>query len=328
MASDAFAHVIGHERACTVLRRALASNRLPHAILVVGPAGVGRRTLAKALIANFLAAPLPSSIFHLPTSTFDFHPDFIRLIRETDTKTGKEKSLIGVEQVREVREQLSRSAFSGRKALLIEEADKLGVSAQTLLKTLEEPPGDCLIVLRAPTIDTVPATIVSRCQVIRLHTVARAEIAQALVNKGLDAMEAQKLARLALGSPGHALRLLRDGAFRAEADIGLASFISCFGGSLPEGLRAAAALLPKEEANKSMMLARVLAAWEQTARDVLLHQCSLSTLATRDDAALLALVPQLPTARLQRVMHAIRQTERDAASHVNPLLALEHIILM
>lgn len=318
MPVDPFASFIGHETARDVLRRAVQSGRLPHALLIVGPSMVGRRTLAEALIRSFLSAEGP----------LDLHPDFVRLERETDAKTGKEKSAIGIEQVRDLRERLGLSSFSGRKAALVEEADRLPAgSANALLKTLEEPRGDTLIILRAARVDAVPATIASRCQVIRLHPVARGPLADALVARGLDRAEAQVLAALSLGAPGRALRLLRDSAERAEADVGLAGFLAAVSGPLPERLRAAAALLPKEEANKAAVLDRTLDAWERAARDLLLQAIGCAELQVQDDARLTALSGRLPPSRLIPFLHAAAQVRRDAAHHVNPQLALEHVLL-
>lgn len=311
MSADPFSFLIGHEIARDVLKRSLASGRLPHALLIVGPEHSGRHTLAETLIQQFLGGPL------------DTHPDFSRLTLDTDQKTGKEKSAISIEQVRELRERIGQSSFSGRKAAFVEEADCLSPgAANALLKTLEEPKGNALIVLRAPSVESVPATIASRCQPLRLYPVPRERIVKALVLRGLDPEEAQVLAGLSLGAPGRALALLKDGAARAEVEVGFAGFHACTSGSLSARLRSAAALLPKEETNKATVLDRTLDTWEQAARDALLHAVGCGDLASRANPP-----PRLSSVSLQRFLHTAHIVRQDAAFHVNPLLALEHVLL-
>ncbi len=321
MSADPFSSIIGHDNVCDVLQRALASGLLPHALLFVGPNGVGRRTVAEALIATFLRRGLAGGII-------DTHPDFMRLMRETDEKTGKEKTLIGIEQIGGLRERLHLSSFTGRKAAFIEEADRMSMGAtNALLKTLEEPRGDALIILRAPRQESVPATIASRCQIIRFHPVPRAKIIQALIARGMDGQAAQDLARLACGAPGHAFRLLRNLAARTETDVGFSLFLSCMESSLPKRLKTAAALLPKDEANKAMVLARTLEQWEPGFRDMLLHAIGCEELATRADADLRRLASRFSPLHCVKALQAISAIGRDVMSHVNPQMALEHVLL-
>ncbi len=346
MSADPFASIIGHETAKDVLRRTLDGGRLPHALLIVGPAGVGRRTLAEALMRAFLrtitqtpppadaasaGSPPPSASLRTGLAgggNLNAHPDFLRLVRQTDAKTGKEKSAIGIEQVRDLRERLGLSSLSGRKAAFIEEADCLSPgAANALLKTLEEPRGNVLIVLRAPQAESVPATIASRCQTIRLHSVPRTALAAALAARGLSRDEAADMAARSGGAPGRALRLMRDGAARTEADVGLASFLSAAEGPLYVRLRAAAALLPRDEANKAAVLDATMEAWERAARDALLGALGCGDLCAQRDARLDAFAGRVPVVRLASFLRTVSAVRADAAHHVNPQLALEHLVL-
>ena len=304
--ADPFTGIIGQANAVSVLRRALAAGRLPHAVLFVGPAGAGRRTMAEALLAAFFgAAP-------------DKSPDFIRVGVLSDEKTGKEKSGVSVDQIRDVVERFSLSSFSGKKAVFVEEAERLTVqAANALLKTLEEPRGDALLVLRAPSVESVPATVVSRCQVIRLHPCPRAELATALGVRGLAPDDASRLAALSRGRPGRALALLRDGAARAAADVGFSGFVTAFGSDPASRSTRASALIPKDEA-----FADTLDAWEDGLRDALLASAGCADLASRPWEELRGLGAADWSARLR----ALADVRRDLAHHVNPQLALEHIL--
>ncbi len=309
--ADPFAGIIGQARAVSVLRRALAAGRLSHAVLFVGPAGTGRRTVAEALLTAFFGG------------TPDTNPDFIRVGVLSDEKTGKEKSGVSVDQVRDVVERFSLSSFSGKKAVFVEEAERLTVqAANALLKTLEEPRGDALLVLRAPSVESVPATVVSRCQVVRLHPCPRAELAAALGVRGLAPDDALHLAALSRGRPGRALALLRDGAARAASDVGFSGFVDAFGADPAARSARASALIPKDEASRASAFADTLDAWEDGLRDALLASAGCADLASRPWEDLRGLNAADWPARLR----ALSDVRRDLVHHVNPQLALEHIL--
>ena len=139
-----------------------ATGRCPHALLVHGRSGSGRRQLALWLAATALGAD--------PTRrTSDGeaeagHPDFAAI----EPEEGKQS--IGVEQVRELIRFLELTSHGNRgRVAIIWPADAMTLqAANSLLKTLEEPPGGTIIVLIAETLARLPATIVSRCQRIRI----------------------------------------------------------------------------------------------------------------------------------------------------------------
>jgi DNA polymerase-3 subunit delta' len=294
-----FSSVIGHDRACQALARMLEGGRLAHAFLFVGPEHVGKTTVAEAFLKMLLGAT---------GAPLEAHPDFITLARLTDEKTGKEKTAISVEQVREATGRFSMTALAGgRKALFIEEADRLNAAAgNALLKTLEEPRGDAVIILRAPSAESVPATVASRCQTIRFNAVPRATLSEALRRRGLDREEADSIAAASFGRPGVAIRLIGDGAYRAEEETATSLAKELLASGIGARLRAAGELLPKDEANKAVVAARTIDAWERLLRDRMLASFD------RKDA--------VPLRRLSEARNAI-------AHNGNPQLALEHILL-
>ncbi len=125
---------------------------------------------------------------------------------------GPEETQIKIEPVRELQRSLSLSAVEARwRVALLVEFQEASLEAQNaLLKTLEEPaPGVVLLVTARQAEDLLP-TIVSRCEVLGLRPVPRGEIERALVERGVDAGQAQMLAAVAGGRPGEALRLAAD----------------------------------------------------------------------------------------------------------------------
>ena len=181
-----FSGLIGHDRIQTVFSRMLARETLPHALLFVGPEGVGKTTVAHQLVKTLLGSLA--------------HPDFQTLERLVDEKTGKRKSQISVEQIRELNARLGLSSLGGGwKVVFIQEAAALSTGAvNALLKTLEEPKGKVLFLLRAGSTDGLPATIVSRCQTMRFSIVSGREIVEGLTKMGFSRADAQAATAQAL----------------------------------------------------------------------------------------------------------------------------------
>lgn len=215
------------------------SARLPHALLLAGPAGIGKQRLAQAFAAFLLChAPQASlacgrckSCSLLAAGT---HPDFVPIAPETDAKTEKTAKFIKVDQIRALVDFAEKSAqLGGYRLALIEPAHLLNVqAANALLKTLEEPGRQTLIMLLSSQPLSLPATIRSRCQQILLDLPPQAEalswLEPQLGNRSvasllLDLAEGAPLAALALRDSlwfGERERLLRDLAGLREGKAG------------------------------------------------------------------------------------------------------------
>jgi DNA polymerase-3 subunit delta' len=194
------------ERLC----QARASDRLPHALLLVGPRGIGKRWLGRLLAEALLCAnPLPDGracgvCQDCRLSAAGSHPDLRRVVPDSESKSGE----IGIAAVRAMTEWASLTAGRGaRKQVVIDPADRLNAAAaNALLKTLEEPPGALLLCLVAEQPERLPATIRSRCQLIRLG-IPPWDQALAWLTPGLggDTQAAAVRLGLARGAPLRAL---------------------------------------------------------------------------------------------------------------------------
>ena len=206
-----FAEIIGHQRPLETLRLGLANERLHHAYLFVGPEGSGKRTVALAL----------AKAIHCRETKNDFcdrcpdcariqagnHPD-VRLVQ-----TIEDKKEISIKQVREIEKELNFRSFSGkRKIAIIDPATLLNTSSQNaLLKTLEEPPQNSMIVLIAPNAGALLPTLRSRCLRISFGPLARDEVARCLTSKeGINQDDANLRAALSMGSLGAAIKFDKD----------------------------------------------------------------------------------------------------------------------
>lgn len=152
------------------------SDRCPHALLLQGREGMGRRHLALWLAAEILGTDPAGSVDESGEHERG-HPDFI-LVERGFSDSGKRKQGIGVDQIRELINFLTLTSHAGRgRVAVVYPAEKMSTeAANCLLKTLEEPPAGTHIVLVSETLRSLPATVVSRCQRFRLPAPQPAEV--------------------------------------------------------------------------------------------------------------------------------------------------------
>jgi DNA polymerase-3 subunit delta' len=297
---QSFSSIIGHAKTKYVLTRMVEHKTLPHALLFIGSDHVGKTTLAKALCRQVLGV-----------QNLDTQPDYFELKRLVDEKmvrhgspqAGKRKSTISVRQVREMVRMLAMTSFTGGvKTIFIEEAHKLSMGgANALLKTLEEPKGETLFVLRAPSTQDLPATIVSRCQIMRITIVSQTEIVDGLVRAGFNQTDAREAAVHSEGRPGLALRFLKDSEYRAGRETDRAQAEAFLAAALPERLRLVTELIPKSEVNSASRLQKVITELQMVARQEMFVN--------------------------RFFLERLSEVRQSARHNINPHLALEHIAL-
>lgn len=199
----AFSDIIGHKEVIKALKASLAEAKTGHAYLFLGPAGVGKKTLAREFAKDLLCPDLRDDCSDECISCRQFrmglHPDFI-----TVSPSGNS---IKIEQLREMqRIAYLRPVLGVRKIFFFPEAEQLTeAAANSFLKILEEPPLGVGFLFTAVRADNILPTIRSRCQVYQLFPVSPGEITTWLKSKGLSEAEATKRGLACHGSPGMAL---------------------------------------------------------------------------------------------------------------------------
>jgi DNA polymerase-3 subunit delta' len=199
-----FTQLLGQDKAKRLLSRSLAAGRVPHAYIFKGPEGVGKRLFARGVAAavncrdtkRVGACGVCSSCRKFRSMN---HPDFLVV--------SPDKGVIKIDQIRQLTRELSYPPYeSTMRVVVLEDVQTMRrEAANSLLKTLEEPPENNLLILTAEASREILATLTSRCQVVPFSPLSLDDTEAILVQQGIDRQAARLLARLSEGCPGKAL---------------------------------------------------------------------------------------------------------------------------
>jgi DNA polymerase-3 subunit delta' len=318
--------ILGQAQAVGVLRRALTSDRLAHAYLFEGPAGVGKATTARALMQALACERAPGEGCGTcePCRKIDegLHPDLVRVGLLEDKKD------ILIAQIRDVvRGCAYRPNEAPRRLVVLDPADRMNVSAaNALLKTLEEPPEATHFVLVAEAPTRMPITIRSRCQRVRFAPLGAELVADQLARQhGVGAEQARFLAGLSDGSLGRAIELA--GGEQAERrDAAERLHRTALGGGAAERFLATSEIgRDKDELGDVLALLRVLY------RDALVVHEGVADVAPVVNADRMELVRELAAdggwLTLRRRLAAVAEAEGAREANVNAQLLLDRLLL-
>lgn len=210
--------LVGNDTVKSAVLSAIASKRIPHAIIIEGESGFGKSELAKLITKAVLCgdenAPCENcSSCHLVD--VGSHPDMHVVAPEAKKKN------IAVDQIREVRLQAyTKPQMSEASVFLIDRAETLNAQSQnTLLKVLEEPPGNAVFIFLCNNLSALLDTVVSRCVIYSLNPVSESVMQAHLQSLGYSAEQAKKAAGISNGNIGTAIKLLNDESEDDTRDI-------------------------------------------------------------------------------------------------------------
>lgn len=321
--------LIGHSRIVRLFQQSLSSGQLSHAYLFVGPAHVGKSTLARNLAqaVNCESADPPcqkcASCHRIAASKHsDLHIiDLLPL----------EKKEIGIRQIGEMQSAAHLPPFEGKyKVFIFDRAEMLShEAANSLLKTLEEPPPCTLIILLTTRESALLPTIASRCQRVELRPLPLREVANFLVNDyGVAPDKADLLARLSRGCPGWAIGALRDEAILSDREQKLAESANLCSATTLDRLAYAADLAALFSKSRDKAIG-ILGVWLEWWRDLLMIKCGNSQWIFNADqkACLSAQAEKLTPVSIASFMRDIVAAEEQLELNANPRLALEVLLL-
>lgn len=316
-----FDTIIGHQQQIKMLKSAIAQQRIAHAYLFDGHAGIGKKLVAQAFACSFLCETgcgcgRCSSCTHLAAGS---HPDVHLLQPDGET--------IKIDQIRSLQPQLALRSFAGRgKVCLIDNAELMTrEAANALLKTLEEPTADTLIILISSRPESLLETIRSRCQRVRFTRLPRLALAHHLEHDlAISAAEALVLAAVADGSFEKALGQHQDLYLKKRAGL-IQSLSALSSTSTIQTFELAQTLKAEKD-----LIGEILNIFDIYLRDLLLYQHGLPVdqLINQD---MLPLIKQqscrLSTPQLITKLGAVAQARTYLGRNVNLHLTLDHMLM-
>ncbi|HEU5230755.1 MAG TPA: DNA polymerase III subunit delta' [Ktedonobacteraceae bacterium] len=324
-------NIVGHEHAIDILRRTLAAQQVRHAYLLVGPQRIGKSLLAQRFAQTLLCTGGPDPLV-APTDPCNAclscrkalhgnHPDLHVIAKAAD------KQFILIEQVRDLQSASARRTLEGRRNIfIIQNAHEMNLqAANCLLKTLEEPEPDVVLLLTVPDAGLLLPTILSRVQQIPMQLLTATQIKQALVQSWeAEPAEAELIASLAAGRVGWAVKAVEDEDLLAERKEQLELFAK-----LPTMSRVQRFDVAQRFSSDSEKVNLLLELWLLWWRDMLLIANSCPDLVANVDMLdmLKKHTASIGAAKIQQMVHAILRTRTSIEQNVNVRVALEVLML-
>ena len=249
----------------------------------------------------------------------------------TGEEDGPARRDIRIEQVREIESFLNLTPYEGsRKVIIMDGAELLNTAAaNALLKTLEEPPADALLLLLTANEDALLSTIRSRCSALYLKPAAKTELENRLVSEYAAAPEmAEQLARLSRGCLGQAVNALRDSQILEQRDADLERLLEVCDGGLDARFDYAAELATRFNRDREATR-ELLFLWLRWWRDLLLIKEGAEEYVHNADRImpLRLQATRLSTAQVVAFIKRLNRTLEALDANANARLALETLML-
>jgi len=317
-------NVIGHPWAVEFLQRSLREGRLAHAYLLLGPAQIGKRTLALELAKalNCLAGEEErpcGECLACRKIAHSTHPD-VRVVEP-------ENRSLKIDQIRQLQREVALTPHEGRyRVAILPSFERATTEASNcLLKTLEEPPPQVVMCLTAPDTSPLLPTIVSRCQLLHLRPLSLEAVESALVERwGVEQERAALLARLSGGRLGWAVEAYQQPSILEHRTSCLDSLVKLL--NEPRVPRFAYA---EKISQTPEVVSDTLEVWLSCWRDLLLvHEGNGKEITNLDrEEEITTYAARYSLGRIYRALQAIRTAQQQLESNANLRLTLEVLLL-
>lgn len=309
------------------VNEARKAGRLGHALLLSGPAGVGKRSFARRLSASLMCEARSDD--GRPCGTCrgcaqiaaGSHPNLTWLTREFNEKTDKEKRDISMDQLRAMMERLSLASHYGQaRVVVIDPADALNVNGvNAVLKTVEEPPAGLHILLISERPMALAPTLRSRCQRLSFQIPSAAE-GKAWLHDVAPGIDATAVLRHANGAPLAALAAQESGI--ADLHRGWREQLLAVAGQKIDPLAAAGRLAP----SGTKLTPELVQEWLRHFQRVL-HQLLRSLAGVGGERSWDPLATRLGATHIEQLLAEAVESQRRIQGNANPQLAVESLMI-
>ena len=301
-------------------------SRLAHAYCLIGEEGIGKTALARALAQELLLGEgQPSRLEVHPDYWEDDRPEAISI---DEIRFQPERGAQAHDQ--SLQQFLSLKPFVAPvRVAVIANAERMTEAAQNcLLKTLEEPPDNTVLVLTTAYPDHLLPTVLSRCQTIGFSPVGRTALAAFITGRQVSAEEAEALAGLAHGRPGWAVRALGDREWVDRMERWAEELAGLAFEDVDGVLTFAARFGQGPQAEMRLVTSEALRGFTAFLRDAMLLQAGLlKAMPAARKTALEAWVARVPADHVRTSLAAAQRTQLLIDQNVNPRLAMEVMLL-
>src|SRR2546426_9351913 len=320
-AARGFAAIAGHQRAITMLRAQRAAGRLAHAYCLIGEEGVGKTAVARAVAEELLLGEgQPSRLEVHPDFWCDDRPEAISI---DEIRFHPERGAPAHDQ--SLQQFLSLKPFvAPLRVALLANAERMTEAAQNcLLKTLEEPPPNTVLVLTTAYADHLLPTCLSRCQLIALSPVGRPAMAEFIRARQPNEVEAEVLVGLAHGRPGWAARALTDRDWVVRIDRWAEQLAALAFEDVDGVLTFAARFGQGPQGEMRLVAADALRGFTAFLRDAMLLQAGvLSPMPPERKSALDVWSARVPADHIRPSLAAAQRTQLLIDQNLNPRLRM------
>ncbi len=323
---------LGHDLQAKYIQRGITDKTLAHAFILYGPSGIGKEVFAKNSANSIVCSDdLNRPCGHCQnciSAKAGLHPDVHSIAPSEDGS-------ISVDQIRDLKRTLYfHPVLSSQKVAILSQAHTMTMTAaNALLKILEEPPKGVTIFLIADTLQHIPTTVLSRCQVMRFTPASRDTLERSLDSLSDDAELKAMIAHYAQGRVMMAKDILNDSATRYTERTG--EIIGLLESSLLERMLQAPQLAHyvqddsetdiDQRTEKDFASLDVL---ETLLRDVMLLQAGVTRIAnTGFESRLRRIADRMPLSQARGLLHGLSELRLKLRTYAQAQLAWEYFFI-